>query len=83
MLRLGLVANSVGNRMFLNWQAAVSEAYELRGGYDEAIEDEQQDKDAKPRNRRDAAVKSARGADGPSAGKLMRKDYEKELAEAA
>ena len=39
----------------------------------------QQDKGGKPRTRRDAAVKTARGADGPAAGKFARKDYEKEL----
>ena len=49
---------------------------------------ERQDKGGKRRTRRDAAAKSARGADGarradgdgPAAGKLARKDYEKELA---
>jgi polyphosphate kinase 2 len=49
---------------------------------------EQQDKGGKRRTRRDVAGKPARGADGarrvdgdsPAAGKLARKDYEKELA---
>ncbi|RPH48905.1 MAG: polyphosphate kinase 2, partial [Lysobacterales bacterium] len=49
---------------------------------------EQQDKNGKRRTRRDVAGKPARGADGarrvdgdsPAAGKLARKDYEKELA---
>ena len=49
---------------------------------------EQQGKNDKPRTRRDAAVKPVRGAggarrgdgDGPLAGKLVRKDYENELA---
>jgi polyphosphate kinase len=41
---------------------------------------EQQGKSEKPRTRRDAAVKSVRGADGDgAAGKFARKDYEKEL----
>ena len=40
---------------------------------------EQQDKNDKPRTRRDAAVKPVRGVDGPAAGEFARKDYEKEL----
>ena len=41
---------------------------------------EQQGKGGKPRTRRDAAVKSVRGADGDRpAGKFARKDYEKKL----